>query len=214
MNNNGALVPFKVENSSSAKIDAMSLDEVEQFFHQCAQGMAEHILAMAHAVQRLQAEPLRMQRLCDLYGKPYVNLLKLVACEMVVPELVRRFYTKPKLLAVLGGFPKQEQEELANGKMVPLMVLGPTGKLEAAFRDPFNMDQKQYRQAFSRDPLPHIRDEAEQVAYYHRKLIKDAKPVPEKIGYLRIDKERGGAMVGRKWIPRADLVAAVRALQQ
>lgn len=37
--------------------------------------------------------------------------------------------------------------------------------------------------------------------------------IPETVGKLKIDKERGGVVVGRQFIPQSDLVAALAVLR-
>ena len=136
--------------------------------------------------------------------------LRKIASNQVMPEVIIRFVGVPSLLNVIGNLPMPDQEKLAAGEPVPLMVVGPEGRA-IRMADPLLMSMTQRTQAFARD---RIRDEAEQALFLDSKLLKASTPIPERIGKLKIDKERGGVMVGRQFIPLDDLARAVSVLRK
>lgn len=139
-----------------------------------------------------------------------LNHLKKIACGQLLPEVVVRFAGKPSLIAVVGNLPIDQQCRLAAGDAVQLLVYGDDGKRTIRNADPLVMTPRQVMQVFARD---HVRNQAEQALILDERRERASLPVPAAVGKMKIDKERGGVIVGRQFIPLVDLVAAVKALQ-
>jgi hypothetical protein len=138
--------------------------------------------------------------------------LRRIACGMLLPEVVVQFAGKPSLIAIIGNLPIPEQRRIANGGTVRVLVLE-AGDTTHRMMQPLAMTPQQVRQAFAND---HLRDDAEQAAILMRKRQENEGPRPKRIGELQPDYERVGVVVGKtgKFIPLADLIAAVNALRK
>lgn len=139
-----------------------------------------------------------------------MKYLRLVAYGQTIPEVVVRFAGQPALLNTIVSLPLPDQERLAGGEPVVLVTTGPDGRLTNRMVDPRELKGKQVGQVFGRG---FIRPESEQILLIDHEKKEASRAVPKSIGDLHIDKERGGVVIGRKFVPLADLVAAVKALR-
>lgn len=190
-----------------AEFHAMTTEELKQNLAETLGLTARSLLRCAcliHVLERERSEDLSGLRIGIL---PH---LRRIATGQLLPEVVVRFAGKPSLIAVVGNLPLDDQRRLAAGDSVALIVYADGGGRTVRMMDPLNMTPRQVSQAFARD---HIRHETEQHAILDDRREKAARPIPESVGKLRIDKERGGVMVGRHFVPLADLVQAVQFLQ-
>jgi hypothetical protein len=115
------------------------------------------------------------------------------------------------LLNVITSLPIPDQERLAAGEPVKMLTYGMGNQLTHRMADPRDLTPAQVRQVFDRGS---IRNEGEQATWLDHLRAKASKPLPKAVGEMHLDKERGGVTVGRKFIPLADLVAAVKALRR
>ncbi len=182
------------------------------------------ILAMlsecwAVTVSRLQLMA-RLVKQCDKRGidlatrkefKSQIHDLRRIADGQMLAEVPVRFAKKPSLIAKIGSLSLAEQQRLADGEPVKLLTYGPDGKITHQMADPLEMDAAQIAQVFAQD---HIRTEEEQATKLEARRVKSGYRGPEKIGDGIIDRERGGVMVGKRFVPLHDLVKWVKALQE
>lgn len=136
----------------------------------------------------------------------WLRLLRQVACGQVLPEAAQRF-----LLTIVGTYifslPIPDQKRLASGERVPLML--PNG--EHLLADPLEMTREQVNQVFTKG---HIRSESEQRLWLEQRKAEAAKPIPERIGKVRLDPQAGGAAIPRGFYPLADLKKIVTNLER
>ncbi len=168
---------------------------------------AQHLLHLAGIVYELEHN-----RNEDLSGlrMGMIHHLRKIACGQVLPEVVVRFAGSAMLINAVSGLPLDDQRDIVDGKSVKLWVYSPDGKKTWRTPDPMAMTPSQVRQVFAKD---HIRGEGEQSLILDQWIAKKQNKRPDRIGNVRIDKERGGAMVGKTFVPLADLIAAVAALR-
>ncbi len=143
---------------------------------------------------------------------PILRQLRQIADGWLLPETMMNYYYRAtSLFRKIAAIPTAEQQRLVNGEPVPLLVYDPiAGQRTILPVDPLYMDKDQIEQAFHRD---HIRwSEAEQAAFLASKREKAALPIPECVGPFKVDRERDGVMLGKRFISRADLKAAIRML--
>lgn len=223
MKNNGTLVRVREESvtltpaqeatiAMTAEIQAMGPDERTRDQERCITSIVQNILRLAAHVKVMQDEPEKLDDFRNRYGDRFTDQLQLVACGMLLPGLIHRFYTKPGLLHALTGMPMHVQQQLADGHKIGLLVLGPDGRPELRERDPLKLSPEEIRQAFDKN---HIRSQAEQIVHLDRERMKAAKPVPDKVGDIRIDRGVRKAFFPRRGGYHLDeLLAVVKALQQ
>lgn len=140
-----------------------------------------------------------------------LNHLRKIACGQLLPEVLVRYAAKPSLVVLIGNLPITDQQRLVDGELVRLLLVGGDGRRDHVMADPLNMRPHQVSQAFARD---HIRTEAEQYLILVGKQQEAKRPLPQAVGNMRIDDERDGVMVGRLFIPLADLETAVALLRK
>lgn len=152
----------------------------------------------------------------DLSGLrlPLINHLRRIAHGQVLPELVVRFAAQPGLLNRVALLPIPDQQRLAAGESVRLVVLRetPDGRRVTDHRmvDPSKLTQEQIWQVFGQD---RIRSEAEQVLYLEDRVMRPATtPTPR--GRVRPDPARGELVVNRSFVPKAEIVEALARLHE
>lgn len=137
--------------------------------------------------------------------------LRRIAYGQVLPEVVVRFAGRPFLIKVIGNLPIPDQCRIAAGEPVAMATTDPVGVTTHRMVDPYIMTPGQAAQVFAAD---HIRDLSEQAVILDQKRSRKSARMPDRIGQLRIDKERGGVMVGRYFVPQVDLAAALSILKR
>jgi hypothetical protein len=141
-----------------------------------------------------------------------IHHLRKIACGQLLPEVVVRFAGKPSLIALIGNLPLAEQRRLADGEHVRLVVYDQaTGQRTHRMADPLALTPRQVAQVFARD---HVRRDDEQALLLDERRERAAQPVPETVGKLKLDRERGVAILGNHVIPLADLELAVKLLKR
>lgn len=152
----------------------------------------------------------------DLSGLrlPLINHLRRIAYGQVLPELVVRFAAQPALLTRVSMLPMPDQQRLASGESVRLVVFreAPDGRRVTDHRlvDPSKLTQDQIWQVFGQD---RIRSESEQVLYLEERSMRPATTPPPR-GKVRPDRQRGGLIVNRTYIPKGEIVEALASLRE
>lgn len=170
---------------------------------------AESMMRLAWIVRILE------ERGEDLSGLrlPLINHLRRIAHGQVLPELVVRFAAQPGLLNRVALLPMPDQQRLAAGDSVKLVVLRETadGRRETDHRlvDPSKLTQDQIWQVFGQD---RIRSEAEQVLYLEDKTMRPTTS-PQPRGRVRPDVSRGGLIVNRSFVSRGEIIHALAGLR-
>lgn len=168
---------------------------------------AEHLLRLALIVRILEE---RGEDLSDL-RLGLLSHLRRIAYGQVLPEVVVRFAGSPALVQRISNLPLPDQERLAQGEPVKLVTVGADGQADHLLVDPLNMSMPQLAQVFAPDRL---RGEAEQLALLQRRAALPAVRARQpKRGKVRIDREQGGLMVGRVFVPLATVLDALAELR-
>jgi hypothetical protein len=136
-----------------------------------------------------------------------LDYLRRIAYGQVAPELVVRYAESPSLMRTLAALPFPDQQRLASGEPVKLVVRRPEGKFDVRMVEPLKMARDQLTQVFGRGK---IRDEAEQIL-----MLEDREPRPlgskgaQRRGSIEIDPRRGGLVIGRKFFPTGLIIEAL-----
>jgi hypothetical protein len=139
--------------------------------------------------------------------------LRQIAHGQVLPDVVVRFGESPLLVRHISALPLPDQDRLARGELIPMAVKRPDGSVTHLLADPLSLRREQVAMVFARD---RIRPLEEQV------VLLEGKPIPRRrrdVGppsnaRVKPDRERGGIVVGRTFIPAAEAVAALAALNR
>ena len=198
--------PEKLEQLT-AEIEAFTTQQLRVELARGLQLTAQHFVRLALIVKVLES---RGEDLSSLKVGSLLHHLRRIACGQMLPELLVRFAATPLLIAKVGCLPITDQQQIAAGQGVRLLVYSPTGEATHRMADPIAMSGEQVKQAFDSD---HIRNEAEQSLWLDERRTR-SRTAPDRVGELRIDRVLGGAYLGKKFIPQADLVAAVAALRR
>jgi hypothetical protein len=143
----------------------------------------------------------------------FLGYVRQVAHGQVAPEVVVRFAESPLLIRRVAALPMPDQVRLASGEPVDLVVIGPNGRPDTRRVDPLNLGRDQIVQVFS--PTG-IRDISEQILIVESRSQKPPKAKTGKtiVGKVTVDRERGGIVVGRTFVPLSDVVDALAKLQE
>ena len=167
---------------------------------------ADSLLRLAWIVRLLEE---RGEDLSDL-RIGLLDYLRRIAYGQVAPELVVRYAESPGLMRTLAALPLPDQQRIASGEPVQVVVRREDGKFDVRMADPIKMTRDQISQVFGRGK---IRDQSEQIL-----ILEDSRPktVARKLarnrGLVSPDRERGGLIVGRKFFAAGDIVSALAEL--
>ncbi len=167
---------------------------------------AEHLVELASYVYELE----RRGKDLSYLRLAMIHHLRRIACGQLLPEVVVRFAGAPRLMSLISNLPLDDQKRMSDGEMLKLLVYTASGEKTHRMADPLAMTQSQARQVLAKD---HIRTESEQSLILDQWIAKKRFNPPDRIGELKIDKERGGVVVGRRFIALTDLQAAVAVLR-
>jgi hypothetical protein len=192
---------------SSASIDgelsrlrALESDALRRELADSLAGTAHHLLRLAAIVRILEE---RGEDLTEL-RIGMLGHLRRIAYGQVLPETVVRFAEYPLLLQRVGQLPIPEQRRLADGESITIAVRREDGTFDHREADPLAMTPQQIHQVFSRGS---IRGLGQQI------LTLEDRPARAKAAAVksdcRADRERGGIVVGRKFVPLAEALAAI-----
>ena len=195
-----------------SEVKALSNTELQQRFSELASQSAELVVRMAAIVKTLEERGVSLEAVRETCGA-YLNYLRRVASEQLSSAAVAKFLYKPMLMQCVSRLPVSDQEALATGRGVKLVERTASGTWTHRVLDPAMLNGEQLRLVFAVD---HIRNEAEQIHKLQWEQTKNSRPGKEKIGNLKIDREKRGVWVGRTktFISEADLVAALAELKR
>ncbi len=202
--NNLPLEPA-VSESMLAELRTLSTQQLKAQLAECLGNTARELLRMAMLVRAIEEKG---EDLGEIKTLGILSHLRKIACGMLLPEVVVQFAGKPQLIGLIGGLPLNEQQAIAAGKPVRLLVYDPvSGQRTHRMANPLDMTPRQVRQVFARD---HIRRDEEQALILDDKREQAKQPIPEKVGQMKIDRERKGVTIGRYFISFTDMRAALR----
>jgi hypothetical protein len=174
--------------------------------------LVKHLSVTAEDILRLAV----LIKVLESRGEPIENIkvglihhLRRIAEGILLPEALVRFGGRPHLLNAISRMPAGEQKKLADGEYVKMVVRHPGGDFDTRMVDPLLLRAGQLSLVFAQD---RVRSEHEQIVMMEDRL----KPVArvQKVGYMTLDYERGGVMVGAKFIPQSDLHEALQKLKK
>ena len=198
------LTPSALAPPDAAALAALDTEQLRAELAQSLRLTAAALVRLAWILRTLEE---RGEDLGELHaGLPWY--LRLIAYGQLLPEAVVRFAGNPSLLRRIAGLPLPDQRRLADGEPVKLLVRAEAGT-DYRPADPLKMTAAQLGQVFARD---HLRGRDEQILLLEDRRTRPAKVQGPKVGHLRIAREAGGVIVGRVFVPVADLVEALAAL--
>lgn len=185
-----------------AEFDGMTTDQLKQELADSLGLTARGLLRCACLYAVLLA------RGVDLSGLKVglIDYLPHIADGTLLPEVVVRFAGKASVIRAVGALPLADQARLSSGERV-LLVVRQGGADTHRLADPLEMTPRQLAQVFGAHRL---RSEAEQKLILDDRREVACRPVPEAVGKLKIDNERGGVRIGNHFVPWADLETALR----
>ncbi len=170
------------------------------------------VLATAAVFSRLLELGVDIEEI-RLLGSDEYHFYKRVADGLIVPGVLERFGNSKVLLKRVSALDPKTQQMLADGGRIKFVEITPSGETTHRMVDPLiHLKKSQLAdQVFDGDK---IRNEEEQIAYLAQRRVATTTAKTESIGELRLDYERGGAYVGKYFVPQHDLVEAVRLLKK
>lgn len=205
-----SLVPTKPSSPAeqlAAEFVGMPTEELRRELAQQMKLTAGHILRLAMIVRALEE---RGEDLSDLKAG-MLDYLRLVAHGQLLPEIVARYADMPMLISRMSAMPLPDQQRIADGEPVKLIVMDAAGQITHRLMQPEKLARDQVTQVFGRNSL---HDDQEQVA-----IIESRRTRPPKdrrivqVGRIKADRERNGIVVGRQFIPVGQVLEALAALR-
>lgn len=192
--------------SDAAELGSLSTADLRAELHRVLSVTAESLRRLAVIVRILEE---RGEDLSDL-RLGLISYLRRIAYGQLVPELVVRYASHHELLRHAASLPMPDQERLANGEQVPLVVRVAGGQHEVRMADPSNMRREQITQVFG----PHgLRDPDEQTLILDARSDEKSGDVPRlKCGEITVDRRRGRLIIRNKPFTPAEILAALAAL--
>lgn len=170
---------------------------------------ASDMLRLAMIVRLLEE---RGEDLSDLRNGMLPHLRR-IAYGQILPELVVRYSSTPMVLHRIYQLSPPEQQQLVRTGMVELVVRRATPEGQVSFdkrcADPSRMTRDQVFQVFG---LGHVRNEAEQILYLEDRTTR-VIPLPPPQGRCKPDRSRGGLVVGRTFLPHAEVLRGLADLR-
>jgi hypothetical protein len=182
--------------SRLSQLASLSTDELRSRLAQALALTAESLLEMACIIRTLEdrGEDLHELKLGIL------PLLRKIAHGQVLPELVAKYSSNAVLLRYATTLPIPDQQRIASGEPLRVLILNPDGTTDARRVEPHKLSTRDMPQVFAAD---HIRDEGEQVSY-----IRSRKPTTaakDDSGVV-VDTRRQGLHIGGKFYSCSDLM--------
>ena len=215
MNEPQTMAIAEIAERGSDELALVQAMPTEQLLEELRRGLeltVKQILRLSWIVRTLEE---RGQDLTGLRQKvgALLDYLRRVAHGQLLPEVVVRFAGSPMLVQAIAQLPTPDQQKLASGEKVTLVVPG-TGDEGMTHRllDPLQLSRDQVAQVFGKGRL---RAEAEQIALLEDRRLK---PAPARgspaHGKCRADREKDGIVVNRTCsVPLADVLAALADLR-
>jgi hypothetical protein len=141
-----------------------------------------------------------------------LDYLRRIAHGQVLPETVVRFGEWPRLMRIAAALPLPDQQRLATGAPVVLVVRREAGAFDRREVDPLQLTGRQLTQVFGPDGL---RDEPAQCLLLEDRGLpakKTATRTPTRFGHCTADVKKGGIRVGKHFVSVADTLSALSAL--
>lgn len=194
-------------NACGREFAGMTDEQLDAELSRCLRVTAEDMKRLAGILREKEnrGHDISAFRMCPIHS------LRLIASGQLLPEILVAFIGQPSLVRAIGSLPISDQERIARGEPLKLVVFGSGGQTDTRMVAPRLLGSKEIKQLFDRD---HIRDEAEQAMYLDRQRQKQIRKAPDRVGVMRIDKERGGVTVGNHFISEGDLASALKALRK
>jgi hypothetical protein len=171
---------------------------------------------LAHSLDRTASELVRLAwivRLLEERGEDLTDLkldlvpyLRLIAYGQLSPGLVVRYGHSGALMKVARSLPMPDQDRLARGERVPMVVRKPDGGFDQQMADPALMSPRQIAQVFA---AGRVRSTEEQILVLRDQPAKPAKRKKETVGRITITPVGDGIIVKGTFIPKSDLVEAL-----
>lgn len=138
-----------------------------------------------------------------------LGYLRQIAYGQVRPAVVVRYAEYPSLLRRVAALPLPDQDSLAEGNPLTMVVRRDDGSFDRRMVDPLKLPFADVKRVIG---LGRIHDESDQILLMEadRERPKKRKHLPS--GAVRPDRNRNGVVVGRTFIPLADVLAATSAL--
>lgn len=140
-----------------------------------------------------------------------IRYLRRIAYGQVLPEIVTTFSDYPLLLNRLTSLPLPDQDRIARGESVEVMIStdnGPDVRLIA----PINLTAEQVYQVFGDG---RVRSDSEQVAYLDAKRVKPQKRRNNVVlsGSIRVDRDSKSLRIGKHNVSAEDVMKAMAELR-
>ncbi|MHB8397391.1 MAG: hypothetical protein ACYDCI_00430 [Candidatus Limnocylindrales bacterium] len=204
-----ALVDHLSAAQLAEQLDALrslSVDELRRELARSLRMTAESLVRLALIVRSLEERGDNLSEL-KIGLMPY---LRQIAYGQILPEVVVRYAERPALVRAISALPFPDQEHLSSGGKVELALRGPNGELDHRLVDPLYLDQRQIGLVFTRG---RIRAIEEQIILLESSAARTVKIEPtETIDAIKIDRKRGGLVIGRRFVPAATVVHALARL--
>lgn len=198
--NPGVAVPEDLD-----RLQALDTESLKQELAKSLQVTARELLRLAWIIRTLE------DRGEDLSGLriPLLQHLRRIAYGQCLPETVVRFAAFPMLLQRVASLPLPEQQRLAEGGAVTLVVRREDNTFDLRQADPLKLTRDQIVQVFGPD---RVRDQAEQILILEDRAGRPVRRLPAQQGIVRPDPERRGILVNRTFVPHAEVLTALAGL--
>ena len=196
------IVPGDIADLSTLT-DEQLLQEIRDGIEMSARGIER----AARAIVELE----RRGRDLSEFRRQTVHFLSLVAYKQLLPEVYLQFMGNGPWLRVIAQLPIPDQEKIASGKSLPMVVAGtgPT-KWTTILVNPRDVQPAKIRQLIGPDG---IRDEGEQIAWLESTAEATTKRKDRrKLGPIAIDRTAGILKVGQSKLTPAMVVNALSQL--
>lgn len=204
------VIQYNSHQEVLASIKGLTIEQTLARLEQITFATGELIREAACLVHHAEELGVDMRR----FKQTLLPALRLVWEGKLLVEAFLHFFPKPGLLPIVAKLPREEQERLADGGRLPVVVIGTNPAIElytTRMVDP--MDPKEMSKSVEEQLIDRregrIRDKKEQMGLLDQKRKEEAIKT-EKVtrGNMVIDPDRGGAMC-RGWVSWEDMEAAL-----
>ena len=202
------IIPVNPTATFVPELKAKTTEHLKQLLAEQLSLTVQSLVKLAWIVRILEE---RGEDLSDL-RVGLLNYLRLIAYGQVLPEVVVRFAANPMVIQKISALPEPDQRRLAAGEPVRLIVLGPDGQgFTHRMLDPLRLSRDQVAQVFGK---AHLRPDSEQIAMLEDRRSKPVATARDPArGKARADRQRGGLVVNRTFVPHAAVVSALADLK-
>ena len=191
------------------RIAAMTIAELRQALTDSLTTTATALIRLALVVQALETKGEDVSEL----RVPLLTYLRRIATGQLLPGVVARFAENPALVRKVEQLPVTDQERLADGQPVQLVVRGANGEpWTHRLADPSKLDAAQRGQVFAAD---HLRSAEEQILLLESRGLKAAAPPTPRprTRKAQADVARGGIVIGSSFATAEDVLKALAELK-